>query len=77
MRDSSMNRASELAYCLWPMLCTPNDWEPSGGGGFMTEEVRNANPLVRGDFGGLTVQEGVPLAFLNNLQHQRYKLTKQ
>ena len=57
MRDSIMNRASELAYCLWPMLCTPNDWEPSGGGGFMTEEVRNANPLVRGDFDGLTVRK--------------------
>ncbi len=76
MRDSIMNRASELAYCLWPMLCSPCDWEATGGGGFLTEEVRSRNPLVRGDFDGLTVQEGLPLDFINNLQHQKYKLNE-
>ena len=76
IRDSIMHRASELAYCLWPMVCEPNDWEPTGGGGFLTEEIRAGNTLVRGDFEGLRVQEGLPLDFLNNLQHQQYTLNR-
>jgi DNA-directed RNA polymerase len=74
MRDAIMHRASEMAYCLWPMVCEPVEWEPSGGGGFLTEDIRKNTPLVRGDFDVSTVQEGVPLDFINNLQRQHYKV---
>lgn len=75
MRDSIMQRALELAYCLWPMLCPPVDWTNDDRGGYLTEDIRGTSPLVRK--GGLIPpckQGNVPLQFLNNLQRQEYKL---
>ena len=74
LRGAIMQRASEMAYCLWPMVCEPNEWSTEGGGGFMTAEIRKNTPLVRGDFDVSTVQEGIPIDFINNLQRQRYKV---
>ena len=76
MRDAIMARALELSYCLWPMLCPPNDWSEDGQrGGYLTEEIRQSAPLVRrAGFNGPIKQGTAPLQFLNNLQRQAYRL---
>ena len=47
LRDSIMQRAMELAYCLWPMLCPPNDWSHDERGGYLTEDIRGTAPMIR------------------------------
>ena len=75
MRDAIMERALELSYCLWPMLCPPNDWSDDQRGGYLTEEIRQSAPLIRRASPiGATKQGTVPLTFLNNLQQQAYRL---
>ena len=76
LRDSIMERAMELAYCLWPMLCPPNDWSNDERGGYLTEDIRGIAPMVRG-FGPASKQGSVPIQFLNNLQRQAYTLNDQ
>jgi len=75
LRDSIMARAMDLAYCLWPMLCPPNEWSNEAKGGYLTEEIRNSAPMVRRSGFGPTCKQGnAPIQFLNNLQRQAYKL---
>ena len=74
-RDTILAAAESLAFCQWPMLCPPVDWTNDSSGGYLTESVRQANPLIRkaGSLGPLK-QGDIPLAMLNNLQHQAYKV---
>jgi DNA-directed RNA polymerase len=75
LRDSIMARAMDLAYCLWPMLCPPNEWSNEERGGYLTEEIRGTSPMIRRTgFGGTSMQGDVPIAFLNRLQAQKYKI---
>ena len=77
LRDSIMARATELSYCLWPMVCPPNDWSlEDEQGGYLSEQIRGQNRMVRGSagFGPLTKQGSLPLEFLNRLQAQAYRL---
>ena len=76
LRDSIMERALELSFCLWPMVCPPNDWTDEGRGGYLTEEIRGTAPMVRkvGTPIGLCKQGTIPVEFLNNLQRQAYRL---
>ena len=42
-----MEQSLCLAYCMWPMLCPPNDWTDKERGGYLTEDIRQMGPLVR------------------------------
>jgi len=57
------------------MLCPPVDWSNDQSGGYLTESVRQSNPLIRkaGSLGPCK-QGDIPLAMLNTLQHQAYKV---
>lgn len=75
LRDSILHKAQELAFCLWPMVCPPNDWSNEHRGGYLTEEIRSNGPMVRRvGFGPACKQGDVPIAFLNALQRQKYRL---
>ena len=74
-RDTIIAAAESLAFCQWPMLCPPVDWANDQAGGYLTESVRQCNPLIRkaGKVGPCK-QGDIPLAMLNNLQHQAYRV---
>ncbi len=78
-RDTILAAAESLAFCQWPMLCPPIDWEYDGDnlvpGGYLSETIRKVNPLVRKVGKVARFKQGdIPLAMLNNLQHQKYRL---
>ena len=77
LRDLIMQRAMELAYCLWPMLCPPNDWSDEERGGYLTEDIRGTAPMIR-KVGAIppSKQGNVPIEFLNRLQRQEYRLNR-
>ena len=74
-RDTIMAAAESLSFCQWPMLCPPVDWTNDVSGGYLMESVRQSNPLIRkaGALGPLK-QGDIPLAMLNSLQHQAYRI---
>ena len=75
LRDAIMEQALKLAYCMWPMLCQPNDWTHDYPGGYLTEGIRDQNPLVRrASASGGRKQGDIPIAFLNTLQRVPYRL---
>lgn len=76
LRDALMHRVLELSFCLWPMVCPPNDWTGEVRGGYLTEEIRGTAPMIRkvGGFGGDSKQGTIPVEFLNNLQRQSYRI---
>ena len=74
-RDTILAAAESMAFCQWPMLCPPVDWSNDSEGGYLTESVRQANPLIRKACPLTTSKQGdLPLAMLNNLQRQAYKV---
>ena len=76
-RDTILAAADDLAFCQWPMLCPPIEWTNQHNGGYLTEQIRNVNRLVRKQSGVASVSQGdIPLAMLNNLQGQAYKINE-
>ena len=64
-----------MAFCQWPMLCPPVDWSNDSSGGYLTESVRQVNPLIRKAGKVESFKQGdIPLAMLNNLQQQAYRV---
>lgn len=74
-RDTILAAAESLAFSQWPMLCPPVDWSNDEHGGYLMEQIRQVNPLIRraGSLEGLK-QGDIPLAMLNNLQQQAYRI---
>lgn len=75
-KEAIMERAHELAYCYWPMVCPPVDWSEEAVGGYLTGEDRGYR-LVRGPslIGGWPLRLGGPfLDMVNNLQRQAYRI---
>ena len=74
-RDTILAAAESMAFCQWPMLCPPVDWSNDNAGGYLTESVRQANPLIRKASKVQSCKQGdIPLAMLNNLQRQAYRI---
>lgn len=74
-RDTIIAASESLAFCQWPMLCPPVDWSNDSPGGYLTESVRQCNPLIRKAGKVAPTKQGdIPLAMLNNLQRQSYKI---
>tara|TARA_Y200000002_G_scaffold383224_1_gene404198 strand:- start:17375 stop:19714 length:2340 start_codon:yes stop_codon:yes gene_type:complete len=73
LKDQIMERARELASCLWPMVHEPVDWTNESIGGYLTG-VERGYRLVRG---GCTLPQGeLPLEMVNRLQKTAYKLDR-
>ena len=79
-RDTVLAACESLAFAQWPMLCPPVDWlltddKTQAYGGYLSESIRQANPLIRktGKVGPRK-QGDIPIAMLNNLQQQAYKV---
>ena len=73
LKGAILQRAEELAFCQWPMVCPPNDWSNEERGGYLTEEIRKQHPLIRKTNSlGLVKQGEVPISMLNNLQRVEY-----
>ena len=76
-RDTIIAAAESLAFCQWPMLCPPVDWTNDTSGGYLTESVRQCNPLIRKAGKVASTKQGdIPLAMLNNLQQQVLQINK-
>lgn len=68
-----IDQASLFAPFNWPMIVEPNDWTNERPGGYLTNEVRRNNKLIR-TFGPSCIQGETPLAFLNHLQKVAYRI---
>ena len=77
LRGAILERAEELAYCLWPMLCPPNEWTQDHPGGYLTEEIRGTAPMIRKAGPIPASKQGtLPITFLNKLQAQAYRINR-
>lgn len=77
-RDTILHAAESLAFCQWPMLCPPVDWSNDQNGGYLMEQIRQVNPLIRkaGPKVRGRKQGDIPIAMLNSLQHQAYRINR-
>ena len=57
-----------------PMLIEPNDWSNENPGGYLLNEVRRGNPMVRAGFEHGLIQGEKPIEFLNKIQKVAYRL---
>jgi DNA-directed RNA polymerase len=76
IKDSVMETAELFSPLAFPMLVTPNDWQPDGtGGGYLLNELMVGYPMVRrGDPG--CIQGKIPIAALNRVQKVAFTLNK-
>lgn len=68
-----IEQAELFAPLSWPMLVTPREWSNERQGGYLTNDVRRGNKLIR-TFGVGCQQGETPLSFLNHLQKVAYRL---
>ena len=68
-----MAQAELFAPLNLPMLVEPNDWTNHQAGGYLTNEVRRGNKMIR-TFGQSRLQGELPLKFLNHLQKVAYRI---
>ena len=68
-----ISQAELFAPLNLPMLVEPNDWTNDQMGGYLTNEARRGNKMIR-TFGPPRLQGETPLAFLNHLQKVAYKI---
>lgn len=75
-KEALLEQAEGFAACLWPMLCEPNDWNEGNDGGYLTNELRRLNKLVRSAVPRRcsVVRESTALAMLNRLQKVPYRI---
>ena len=74
-RDTIIAAAESLAFCQWPMLCPPVDWSNDQSGGYLTESIRQSNPLIRKAGKVAPCKQGdIPIVMLNTLQQQAYRV---
>ena len=75
-KEALLEQAEGFAACLWPMLCEPNDWNEGNDGGYLTNELRRLNKLVRVTIPRRcpVVRESAALVMLNRLQKVPYRI---
>jgi DNA-directed RNA polymerase len=75
-KEALLAQAEGFAACLWPMLCEPNDWGPDQKGGYLTNDMRKLNRLVRARSSRRCSvgRESAALAMLNRLQKVPYRI---
>ena len=73
IKDSVMEQCELFSPIAYPMLIEPNDWTNERRGGYLLNEIRMCNDLVRrGD--QPRIQGETPLAALNKIQKTAYTL---
>ena len=66
---------SQLAFCQWPMLCPPVDWTNDDPVAISPSQSGSQPDDPQGWCIGVQCKQGdMPLAMLNNLQQQAYKI---
>jgi DNA-directed RNA polymerase len=73
-KDLIMDRALNLACCLWPMVCEPVEWSNEDKGGYLTAEDRPYTMIRTATPGPPLTQGPLFLQMLNNLQRQAYRI---
>ena len=75
-KEALLEQAESFAACLWPMLCEPNDWTGDSDGGYLTNELRRLNKLVRFSIPRRcpVIRGSEALAMLNRLQKVPYRI---
>lgn len=75
-KEALLEQAEGFAACLWPMLCEPNDWTGDSDGGYLTNELRRLNKLVRFSIPRRcpVIRGSEALAMLNRLQKVPYRI---
>lgn len=73
VKEQLMALAEFHAPLSWPMLCEPAPWSNENRGGYLTNELRDNHPLVRGQRGPLVLGNR-PLDMLNTLQRVAYRV---
>lgn len=75
-KEALLEQAEGFAACLWPMLCEPNDWTGDNDGGYLTNELRRLNKLVRFSIPRRcpVIRGSKALAMLNRLQKVPYRI---
>ena len=75
-KEALLAQAEGFAACLWPMLCEPNDWTPDQKGGYLTNDMRKLNRLIRARSSRRCSvgRESAALVMLNRLQRVPYRI---
>jgi len=74
IKDAVISTSELFAPLSLPMLIEPNDWSKDRQGGYLLNEVRKGNPMVRSGFGHGCIQGEKPIEFLNKIQKVAYRL---
>ena len=68
MRDTITQQAERVAFCQWPMLCPPIAHTNEAPGGYLSEIIRQSQPVIRKSRSlGACKQGELPLRMMNNL----------
>jgi len=75
-KEALLAQSESFAACLWPMLCEPNDWDGKNRGGYLTNELRQLNKLVRSHAPRRChlIPESSAMRALNRLQKVPYRI---
>ena len=80
IKDDVIAKSEMYSPISLPMLIEPNDWALSDDGkdvilgGYLLNEVRRGNPMVRAGFEHGLIQGEKPVEFLNKIQKVAYRL---
>jgi DNA-directed RNA polymerase len=72
VKDDIIGKAELFSPISYPMLIEPNDWTNERAGGYLLNEVRRGNDMVRRGAG--PIQGEKPIEFLNKIQKVGLKL---
>ncbi len=79
-KEALLAQAEGFAACMWPMLCEPNDWDGENRGGYLTNELRKLNKMIRAYTPSAKrcriERESEALLMLNRLQKVPYKINQ-
>ena len=74
IKDEVIAKSEMYSPLSLPMLIEPNDWSNENAGGYLLNEVRRGNPMVRAGFEHGLIQGEKPIEFLNKIQKVAYRL---
>ncbi len=76
-RDTIIAQAERVAFCQWPMLCPPIAHSNEEPGGYLTEIVRQSQPVIRKSHSLRTCKQGeLPLRMMNNLMSVALRINR-
>ena len=77
MRDTITQQAERVAFCQWPMLCPPIAHTNEEPGGYLTDIIRQSQPVIRKSHSlGARKQGELPLRMMNNLMSVALRINR-